>query len=121
MYRRIQQGMYRVAASGEAIAGNDWRYVVGTYDATEGIQRLYLDGALAAELVVPSPTVGTSDQRTRIGMHIDESHTSYAWQGIIDEVRVADVARSADRIATEYNNYSSPSTFYTLVQLPGSQ
>jgi hypothetical protein len=32
----------------------------------------------------------------------------------MDEVRVSDVARSADWIATEYNNQSSPGTFCAL-------
>src|SRR4029077_10286953 len=34
--------------------------------------------------------------------------------GSIDEMRLSNVARSADWIATEYNNQNSPSTFYTL-------
>jgi hypothetical protein len=34
--------------------------------------------------------------------------------GIVDEARVSDTTRSADWIATEYNNQSSPSTFYTF-------
>ena len=34
--------------------------------------------------------------------------------GSVDEVRVSQIARSADWIATEYNNEYSPSTFYSL-------
>jgi hypothetical protein len=34
--------------------------------------------------------------------------------GSLDEVRVSNAVRSADWIATEYNNQSSPATFYTL-------
>lgn len=34
--------------------------------------------------------------------------------GIMDEARVSNTPRSADWIATEYNNQSSPGTFYTL-------
>src|SRR6185437_16493291 len=33
--------------------------------------------------------------------------------GVLNEVRVSNVARSAGWIATEYNNESSPSLFYT--------
>jgi len=33
---------------------------------------------------------------------------------ICDELRISNIARSADWIATEYNNQSSPSTFYTV-------
>ena len=36
------------------------------------------------------------------------------WNGLIDEVRVSSTARSADWVATEYSNQSSPGTFYSL-------
>lgn len=36
------------------------------------------------------------------------------WNGQIDETRMSIAARSADWIATEYNNQNSPSTFYTI-------
>jgi len=34
--------------------------------------------------------------------------------GYLDEVRVSNVVRTADWIATEYNNQNSPATFYSL-------
>ncbi|MBV9406152.1 MAG: DUF2341 domain-containing protein [Acidobacteriaceae bacterium] len=36
------------------------------------------------------------------------------YTGSIDEVRVSNIARSSDWIATEFNNQSSPATFYTI-------
>src|SRR5581483_4183712 len=36
------------------------------------------------------------------------------WNGKLDEVRVASVARSTDWLTTEYNNQSSPGTFETF-------
>jgi hypothetical protein len=36
------------------------------------------------------------------------------FKGSLDEVRLSSSVRSADWIATEYNNQSSPSTFYTI-------
>ena len=41
-------------------------------------------------------------------------NTDRIWNGLIDEVRVSNVARSADWAATEFNNQSSPATFYAL-------
>ena len=38
----------------------------------------------------------------------------YFFNGLIDEVRVSSIARSASWIATEYNNQASPSAFYTV-------
>jgi len=40
--------------------------------------------------------------------------TTRALNGVMDEVRVSVVARSADWIAAEYNNQSSPGTFVTF-------
>src|SRR5579872_3018584 len=42
------------------------------------------------------------------------------WTGDIGEVRVSNTARSANWIATEYNNESSPSSFYTVGAASGS-
>jgi hypothetical protein len=39
--------------------------------------------------------------------------------GMIDEVRVSSTARSADWITAEYNNQSSPSTFYSVGSASG--
>ena len=36
------------------------------------------------------------------------------FNGSLDEVRISNTVRSADWIATEYNNQSSPSAFYTI-------
>jgi len=43
----------------------------------------------------------------------DNDPTNY-FDGFVDEIRFANVARSADWIATEYNNQNSPSTFYSV-------
>jgi len=49
-----------------------------------------------------------------IGAWGDLASTQQRFGGSIDEVRLSDIARSASWIATEYNNQSSPSTFYAL-------
>ena len=36
------------------------------------------------------------------------------WNGMLDEIRISNIARSTGWILTEYNNESSPSTFYSL-------
>jgi hypothetical protein len=42
---------------------------------------------------------------------------NYPLLGDEDEIRISTVARSADWIATEYTNASSPSTFYSVTKL----
>jgi hypothetical protein len=48
---------------------------------------------------------------TVIGYH--QAWNEY-YDGLLDEVRISTTVRSADWVATEYNNQSSPSTFYTV-------
>ena len=40
--------------------------------------------------------------------------TPFNFNGILDEARISNMARSADWIATEYNNQNSSSTFYNV-------
>ncbi|MCK5333371.1 MAG: DUF2341 domain-containing protein, partial [Candidatus Aenigmarchaeota archaeon] len=40
--------------------------------------------------------------------------TNRNWYGVLDEVRISNVARSAGWIKTSYNNQDSPSTFYAV-------
>ena len=42
------------------------------------------------------------------------SGSSGWWEGSEDEVRVSNIARSAQWISTEYNNQNSPASFYSL-------
>jgi RHS repeat-associated protein len=56
--------------------------------------------------------LGTSAQNVYIG--VDYVPGGEYWSGAIKELRISNVARSADWIATEYNNETSPSTFYSL-------
>ncbi len=44
----------------------------------------------------------------------DLGNGSRLWNGMIDEARIASVARSADWLATEYNNQNAPGTFETI-------
>ena len=45
---------------------------------------------------------------------INRTTVQFFFPGSVDEARISNVARSADWVMTEYNNQSSPSTFYTL-------
>ena len=86
-----------------------WYYIVGTFDGTSG--RIYRNGSLVA-----GPTAlawNTVLNTGYIGHNTFDSNGDM--NGARDEVRISNVARSADWIATEYNNQSSPSTFYSYV------
>jgi len=48
------------------------------------------------------------------GFLVGSANGSQFFGGAVDEVRMAKMPRSADWLLTEYNNQSSPSTFYTV-------
>lgn len=62
----------------------------------------------------PNPQINTSGTAGYIGYAPSTYGPNNAYDGTIDELRIARVARSAGWIATEFNNQSSPGTFYTL-------
>ena len=74
---------------------------------------LYVNGTSRAATGVCAPTVSplANNGSLIIGEDADDVQS---FDGLIDEVRVSNAARSADWIQTEYNNQSSPSTFYSL-------
>jgi RHS repeat-associated protein len=85
-----------------------WTYVVLEYNPTGTVHSIYLNGSLA------NSTVSSNvPQSTQTGITIGK-WSSFYHNGIEDEFRVSTAARSADWIATEYNNQISPWTFYSV-------
>jgi len=53
--------------------------------------------------------------RTTAPWHIgDNGNNGYRFDGVVDEVRIANACFSADWISTYYRNVNSPSSFYTV-------
>jgi hypothetical protein len=87
-----------------------WYLVHMTYNSTQGLIG-YVNGA-SDGTVAASGNLSASTNASNVGR--DPLNTGRSWNGIIDEMRISHVARSADWITTEYNNQNSPSTFYTV-------
>ena len=103
------------ACTSSRMDDNNWHFATATYDGTT--LKLYVDGSLSNTLSVSSPD--TQSQATYIGIEkIEEAGFINPFTGTLDELRISNTARSADWIATEYNNQSSPSTFYTIHPTP---
>ena len=84
-----------------------WHYLVGTIDSSNHLS-FFLDGSLYGSVTPSSLVADTSDTVTVGGFG------GNAGGGLLTEVRISSLVRSADWIATEYNNQNSPSTFYTV-------
>lgn len=93
------------------VSNSTWYYVTAVYNGSNKI--LYMNGSsVGSEASTGTPT--TTTDAFQIGYDIASGATNNYFAGILDEIRVSNTARSADWITTEYNNQSSPSTFYTL-------
>ena len=103
-----QNGTSVGLTSNTTVPLNQWTHVVGTYDGSN--LRLFLNGA-SDSTAAASGSVATVSQTTEIGYN--NVYGPQSFTGKIDEVRISATARSADWIATEYNNQSSPATFYS--------
>jgi RHS repeat-associated protein len=95
-----------------------WHHVVGTWSGgagssiTSGQFRLFVDGNTVS---VPIPINDLSDTAPLTGLGGTDIGSGWgAYSGLLDEIRISNVVRSPGWIATEYNNQSSPSTFYAF-------
>jgi hypothetical protein len=103
--------------SAETLSTSNWHHLVATYDGSR--MRIYLDGLkdeYELEKLDNILSVPPTENEVWIG-HGDQPKDvpwSYPWEGQIDEVRISNIARSADWIKTEYYNQSNPSAFYSI-------
>jgi hypothetical protein len=105
----------RSAAGGSALSSNTWYYVAGNYSDAGNYIKTYLNGALDRNYGTTA-SAGTSNGTMKFGR---EPFASSAYMnGIIDELRISNVSRTAGWIATEYANQNSPSTFYSISSEP---
>jgi hypothetical protein len=86
-----------------------WTYATFVYD--HSYMRLYFNGAPDGTPVSLASNIDTNTMPLSIAR---SGYGSDYFNGTIDEVRISNTARPACWIQTEYNNQSSPGTFYTV-------
>ncbi|MFW9970014.1 MAG: DUF2341 domain-containing protein [Candidatus Odinarchaeota archaeon] len=99
----------------QIISTDEWHYVVATYNGS--LMRIYVDGVPdSANLTKMNNIESALPAPFRIGHgdHPEGVAWSYPWLGQIDEVRISNIGRSAEWIATEYNNQYDPDNFYSI-------
>ncbi len=83
-----------------------WQYAVGTADGSK--LRLYYNGEYK------NSAGHTNISNTGKNLRFGGLNTSEPFKGSLDEARISNIARSQEWISTQYNNQSSPYTFYAL-------
>jgi len=83
-------------------------FVAGTKSSGQTVQ-MYVNGAANGSSGTDSDDFDTANVAIA---NFDPGVAQY--DGIIDEIRISDVQRSANWLLTEYNNQNSPSTFWTI-------
>jgi hypothetical protein len=106
----------RIATVVNQPTANTWHHLAvtwnGALDANSNAQ-IYLDGtalSMSADQTISTDAIG-SNINFGGNSPINDRKT---WSGSIDEMKVSATARSAGWIVTEYNNQSSPATFYSV-------
>ena len=97
-----------------ALTANTWSYLALTYDGTT--LRLYLNGTLVGSQA-KTGAITTSTNQLQIG---GDSFFAQYFSGLIDEVRVYNIALSAAALQTDMNTPISTSTDGTPPSAPGT-
>jgi len=102
-----------VVGSGVASASSAWEYVAWTV-ASDYKCELFVNGA-SVYASSATDAITTPSQRALIGSSQNSTESlQNSFIGSLDEIRYSNVVRSSSWITAEYNNQSSPSTFYTM-------
>lgn len=97
-------------SSTQQLSTGTWYYLTLTYDSSAGL-KAYVNATRSGGTGTANGNINTDPTTINIGR--DPFGTRYT-DGVIDEPRMANVARSADWITCEYNNQKAGSTFLTL-------
>jgi competence protein ComGC len=88
------------------VSSTKWYYI--TLTASSSYISAYINGVFNSGTSTPSFTGGSQI------LNIGQDESSSYFTGAMDEVRIANAVLSPSWILTEYNNQSSPATFYTV-------
>jgi len=96
---------------GATFLDDTWYYIVGVVDRTNNRLRIYKNGV---EVGTGTSIVGVGSVSNTSNLAIG-ADGGWGWfDGLIDEVRIAAVARDACWIGTEYNSQNGPGSFTTV-------
>ena len=87
------------------LSDNEWHYAAGTYDAVKHVFRVYVDGELEEEQGANPHVFTPDDQPVYIGTR---NNQSLYFNGLIDELLVANVPFTADQLKKHMQGKLAP-------------
>ena len=90
---------------------DNWYHVVFTYSDSDNSVEIYVNGALDR---FSSTSLQMQSTNYKLVIGKGGENGGYYFKGTTDEVRISDIARSAEWIKTCYNNQNDPSFFCSL-------
>lgn len=111
-------GFYAVS---DLVDDYDWHYLVVYLPTASDISttKMILDDGAPAAGGNLSGAINIGWGTTDLSLGKLPSASQWYANAVLDEVHISRIARSADWFATEYNNQSSPSTFYSISDAGG--
>jgi hypothetical protein len=101
-----ENNQYYLVSSTTQIAVGQWYHVVGTYDGSA--MKLYINGTLENQKTIDVQRT-TNNANLQIGAQ-RQSGFEYWFDGIIDEVKIYNYARTAEQIQSDYTSLVSSTT-----------
>jgi len=108
-------GEWEELVSDKHLERRRWYHIVGTFDKNTGEMIIYVDGEVTGEKEVAQSDILLSSKDIKIGKGKDRrplnpvrANTfidSYSLDGLIDEVKIYDVALSSSQITQSYENF----------------
>ncbi len=104
----------KASLRGAAIQPQDWYHFAISYDSDSGDVTLYVAGEVAAEK--PGHGGRITDFDNGYDVVIASKHdSSYKWLGMLDEVRISDIARAPEELSPNLKGPQSVSPLGSLV------
>lgn len=106
--------------TGTSVNDGNWHHVAYTWNSTEGIARIFIDGVASGAVsgLQQGNTIGIENGAVVLGQDQDSVDGGFspteAWIGDMDEFRISSINRSEAWITTTYNNGANPAAFASV-------
>ena len=107
-------GKWEILTSDIHLERREWYHVVGTFNSETGKMSLYVDGVPAGEITVSKAPIELSQKAIQIGkgknrrpinpVRKNTFSDSYAFDGLLDEIKIHDRALNSNEIAKAYSS-----------------